>query len=232
MLDELGLDLPIVPIKDRIKEAIKKFGRLFFSIRESAALLGITGFRVYNLVYQYRLDAFLIGGEYRIPWTALVCLEEELPEIRRQFFGYLRFVESREIKGFFAARKTAKEGASLDVIKSSLNRTDLSEQMIAQILARKLPARQQSVLEANVQDWYDIPSMRLPEEADVEEWAELLGCKTISLCSLKSPVSYPVMYDYLVDHEVVNLPVPYQILPDTKEDNEDDKQQLLLFGGK
>ena len=229
MYDELGLDLPVVPIKDRVKEAVRKSGRLFFSIRESAALLGVTGFRVYNLVYHYRLDAFLIGGEYRIPWTAVLCLEEELPGIRRQFFTYLGYVGKREVRGFFRLRRAMAGGCSAAEARDILGRGDLGDDMIRSMSERRLPPRHGlETREKDPQDWYDIPSIGLPDGALPEQWAGIIGCRPSSLGFAPGMVPYTVMYDFLVEHEVVNLPVPYRVTEERPGQAVAD-QQLLLF---
>ncbi len=74
-------------------------GRLFYTIRQVSKMLAISGFRVYYLVYNYRLDALLIGGEYRVPYTAILDYLSDRCMITRQYFDYLAWTEAREVKG-------------------------------------------------------------------------------------------------------------------------------------
>lgn len=63
-------------------------GKLFYSVTETTLILGISDNQVRYMLAFYRLDALLIGGEYRIPWTALLRWIMSNYEIRRQYWSY------------------------------------------------------------------------------------------------------------------------------------------------
>jgi len=191
---EFDLDMPRLSASQTLKMAMRK-GNMFFSVRQVATMLGMPCNKVYDRVYLYRLDAFLIGGEYRIPWTSIASAEEDQETVKDQFFAYLAYVRAN--------------GMSEDAIMQ-LHVPDTGSEGDAAI------------------DWYDISSMGLPYSAMGHMWSAAIGssCDALSI-DPSEMVGYPTMFDFLVDHEVVNLPVPYKVNPPYGDPA--DNGQLLLF---
>lgn len=194
-------------------------------------MLKISGFRVYYLVYYYRLDALVVAGEYRIPFTAIIDYLTDRHQIVQQFRDYLAFVSERTVTGVlpFIADPTAPlpklpedVSVSAELAEAILNRpwTDLSDGGT-------------EVSEATLVDWYGLPDLRLPHRASVRTWAELLGVHSWALSadtgwSEAQVVEWPEMYDWMIARQVANLPVPYRFVTPRKDRSLDTTAQLSL----
>lgn len=159
-------------------------GRLFYSVRQSARLLNISEFMAYYRIEMYRLDALLIGGEYRIPYTAIIDTSKNWKLIARQWNAML----SMQRQMFCSGSRT----------KASLMRY------------ADLPAA-----EANPADWYALDMLPFPDAASTETWERLIGSRPKSICietgwTPCQMIEWPEIYDYLIEHEVINLPCPIE----------------------
>ena len=70
-------------------------------------------------------------------------------------------------------------------------------------------------------DWYLLQRLPLPQEASAGEWAGILGVPSLLVrqtfgCRWDDIVPWPEMYDWLVSCEVVNLPVPFDAVGETR----------------
>jgi excisionase family DNA binding protein len=205
-------------------------GRLFYTIRQVAKMLGISGFRVYYLVYNYRLDALMVGGEYRIPYTAILDYLSDRCMITRQFFDYLAWIETREISG--ALPFISGESSVLPRLPEGLL---VSTGLARRIRNRILPDPESlATAEDNPIDWYDLADLGLPQCARVATWAGIMQTTVGAIISDSdwyedSRVDYPEMYDWMVEREVVNLPIPYRFVTPKKSVNPEEGYQLNLF---
>ncbi len=205
-------------------------GRLFYTIRQVSKMLGISGFRVYYLVYNYRLDALLIGGEYRIPYTAILDYLSDRCMITRQYFDYLAWTEAREVKG--ALSYITEESTELPRLPEGLI---VNPALARRIRNRILPDPSSlTIEEADPVDWYALADLGLPQCARVAAWAAILQTTVGAITSDSewhegSMVDYLEMYDWMVDRQVVNLPVPYRFVTPKKTDEPEDNCQLNLF---
>lgn len=204
-------------------------GRLFYTIKQVSKMLGISGFRVYYLVYNYRLDALLIGGEYRIPYTAILDYLSDHSMITRQYFNYLSWTEAREVRGVLPF--ITGESSDLPRLQEGMA---VGPALARRIMLRNLPNPSSLAVEEEAPiDWYGLSDLKLPQCASVSAWACLLETSVDVLIADgtwrdDSLVEYPDMHDWLVDREVVNLPVPYRFVTPKKTDERDDCQ-LRLF---
>jgi excisionase family DNA binding protein len=221
-------NIPRPSIRDVLLSSASR-GRLFYSVRQVADLLGISGFRVYYLVYNYRLDALLIGGEYRIPWTAVLDWMADREEIARQYFDYLAYIEEREVKGSPGFLKNHK---GIPTLPMDL---PVGSELLSRIRKRQLPAPRSLVTtEADPLDWYALEDLHLPLSGTAAEWAALFSVNPSAITedsqwNEASVIEYPEMLDWMIEREVVNLPVPYRFVTPKKIDREG-KGQLWLFG--
>ncbi len=206
-------------------------GRLFYSVRQVANMLQLSGFRVYYLVYNYRLDALWVAGEYRIPFTAIIDYIADRSAISRQFFDYIAFTESRTIRGALAYRMSSGSGA----VPTYPDGEPVGSHLREAILGRIWPSKKQSACESDPIDWYGLEDLRLPHRATTETWARLLALSEEQLLSDSDweqgqVITWPEMYDWMIDREVVNLPVPYRFVTPKKsvEQRPVDRAQLLL----
>ncbi|WP_319758127.1 hypothetical protein [uncultured Sphaerochaeta sp.] len=228
MSDELDLEIGVLSSEEMLKLAVEQ-GRRFFSRRESAAILGITPGQAGDLMKLCRLDAFWIGGEYRVHWTSLASFLEEFGWIRQQYLNYLSFTQPREVKHFWKTRKIMHNGGSIENVRALLERQLVKDWLIYRIADRKLPETDQPIEEQTFRDWYDIPGMDLPSTASCLQWARLIGTRpSVIGVSPYTTITYPEMFDWLVEREVVNLPVFRQENIEEKEPENFDPQ-LALF---
>lgn len=194
-------------------------------------MLKISGFRVYYLVYYYRLDALVVAGEYRIPFTAIIDYLSDRQQIVQQFRDYLAFVSERTVTGVlpFIADPTAP----LPKLPEDVS---VPEELAEAILSRSwadLSDGGTEVSEATLVDWYGLPDLRLPHRASVRTWAELLGVHSWALSadtgwSEAQVVEWPEMYDWMIARQVANLPVPYRFVTPRKDRSLDTTTQLSL----
>jgi hypothetical protein len=204
-------------------------GRLFYSIRQASHLLGISGFRVYYLVYYYRLDALLIGGEYRIPYTAILDYLTDQAPITCQYFNYLAWTEAREVKGFFSF---LQDNTSLPVLPEGMPVTlALAERMLQRVLPDPMANDSTS---CDPTDWYALSDLGMPLKGSVDDWAHILQSTPTALLAdgewnEESIIDYPEMLDWLVEREIVNLPIPYRFITPKNGPELEESGQLELF---
>lgn len=165
--------------------AAAREGELFFTISSAAKLIGTTTTIVRYAIKMSRLDALLIGCEYRIPYVSLLDLLSEAEEIRSQWLSYLAFVRSRE------------------ETRPSKPRSPLAGPQEAASSPAAAP------------DWYNLDRLPLPEEATADSWCRLLGFASTADWRLKgaipwlageSVVSREEFVDFMTAREVANLP--------------------------
>ncbi|WP_320130278.1 hypothetical protein [uncultured Sphaerochaeta sp.] len=229
MIEELDLDIQIPSADELLKVALQD-GKRFFSKRDSARILGITVDQAGDLITLCRLDAFLIDGEYRIHWTAIDDFINGFEVIRHQYLEYSNFTQYREVRRFFQLRRLIRKGGTIDQAKVLLRRQNISPWLIWEMADRRLPKRDLDNEEKDLQDWYDLPSMELPQEDSCQGWADLIGVKSSSIGSHPFEIlSFFDMYDWFVEREVVNLPIPYRVSAQRDVMKNKDYGQLLLF---
>lgn len=228
-----GKQLDLFDIKVSLAVVLQRAarnGRLFYTIRQVSKMFGISGFRVYYLVYNYRLDAILVGGEYRIPYTAILGYLSDRSMITRQYFDYLAWTEAREIKGALPFIL----GLSTDLPRLQEGMA-IGKGLAHRMRNRVLPDTTSLAAEENdPADWYELADLGLPQRARVATWAGILQTTVGALTSDSqwhedSLVEYPEMYDWMVDRQVVNLPVPYRFVTPKKNYDPDENCQLNLF---
>lgn len=203
-------------------------GRLFYTIRQVANLLGISGFRVYYLVYNYRLDALWVAGEYRIPFTAIIDYLQDCAAITRQYFDYLIYTDSRTAKGVLSFVRDP-DNQPLPTLPEGMQ---VTPDMALAILGRQWPQKAQGSTEMNPIDWYGLEDLRLPWKAAVSSWAAILEISATALLSDSSwseeeIICWPEMYDWMIEREVVNQPIPYRFVT-PKKTSPEDKDQLAF----
>lgn len=204
-------------------------GRLFYTVRQTAEMLHLSGFRVYYLVYNYRLDALWIAGEYRIPFTAIIDYVADRSEISRQFFDYIAYTDNRTLSGVLPFHNECGPAPTHP------DGTPAGKHLMDAIRQRQWPERSLSREEADPIDWYCLTDLRAPYEAPVNVWAQFLSVTVEQLVSdsdwssAEQIVEWPEMYDWMIEREVVNLPVPYRYVTPKKDAVQSrDRAQLLL----
>lgn len=169
-------------------------GLLFYGIAQVAAMTGKTAFEVrYAIISTYHLDALRLGGEYRIPYTGIL--------------GYLDYLENKT--GEYVELDGSKD---CDPGRMALYRY-LSRLPHGHAPAGSRPYDlMEGKTEPNPRDWYSLQDLPLPYSARPTIWAMILGVPTelvtSSVGSKRCEIEWPEIYDWLVECEVVNLPVP------------------------
>lgn len=182
-------------INERLERAAG-CGRLFYSVSQAAELLEISVFMARYRIEMYRLDALLINGQYRIPYTAIIDSINSSKLIANQWYSMLALQRLINDNGY---KRAMHPFQNYDLMEGK---------------------------EADLQDWYDLHKLPLPTEASVSRWAMILGIKTDVLCQengykLDKQIAWPEIYDFLIEHEVINLPCPFyekQQIPEPEDD--------------
>jgi hypothetical protein len=83
-------------------------------------------------------------------------------------------------------------------------------------------------------DWYALSDLKMPLRGTIEDWAHILQCTPSVLLSdgernAETVIEYPEMFDWLVEREVINLPIPYRFITPKKEPEPEESGQLELF---
>lgn len=222
---EFNFDPPT--LSEMLEAAAECEGRYFWTMKETARLLKTSTSDVWWLIVHCRLDALLICGEYRIPWTAIVRYQSEKRRISAQYHCYKHWTFYRRAYCFLELR------AGYYVVHL-MRRQMIPMEMILHMPRRELPDPQlwtawdpDAETEEALEDWYDLPELGLPYELTAEGWASLLRVgRAAGLAETGwfsgDLVDWPTAYDYLVEREVVNLPAGYRIPAlNAKEDQDD-----------
>lgn len=204
-------------------------GQQFYSVTQSAKLLGLSCNQVRYAIENYRLDAFLFYGEYRIPFNALLNFNED--DMKDDYLRYFLSINDMALLGVYALNFEGR----FDEVLSSLRDKHIPSEAVATLLEKGTQYHYDDMPgdEKDVSDWYEIEQLKLPYEAPIYEYAYILGVKpehvADELCvTVQSIVEFPDIYDLLVEHEIANLPIPFTVA--YKHDREEyDKDQLFLF---
>lgn len=178
-------------------------GLLFYGITQVATITGKTPFEVrYAIIATYHLDALRLGDEYRIPYTAIL--------------DYLDYLENKT--GEYIELDGSKD---CDPGRIALYR------YLAMLPHRHAPEgcmpydSMPGKTESCPVDWYSLPQLPLPDSAPAYVWASILGVtadvveKGVGISGL---IGWPDMFDWLVECEVVNLPIPMELVSNRKEE--------------
>ena len=212
---------------------------IFYSIKEVSSLLKLSEFQVYWAVWKYRLDAFLIAGEWRVSYLAISEYLENSRTIQNQYIKFCDALKARELPGVLTAKELIDNGTPLKEISKFFQKKGeyVSFDIIKKISLRTLPVPSCDAKERDFIDWYKLQDLRLPFQTSITEWADIF--KT-SLSDLKEDlmsdstiVDYPEIFSYLVKREAVNLEV-FQNNNNKKGNNIKEKEevQLSLFEGQ
>lgn len=211
-------------------------GILFYSVMQSRKLLGITECQVRYAIDTYRLDALFLAGEYRIPYTAI--LEFAGSGWLETSIEYLNAHKAVDIEGVYDLNFNGNTGhivRSLNSLHMPLEAIPLLLEKYRRYCYDDLPGE-----EPERQDWYALDELDLPMEETVSAYAGILGTKADWLawklrdycgrkCRISDRVSYPELFDLLVDCELVNYPIPVVLDFSRPPAEPDDSSQLTLF---
>lgn len=221
---EFNFDPPT--LSEMLEAAAQCEGRYFWTMREVARILETSASDVWWLIVHYRLDALLTCGQYRIPWTSIARYQREKRQISAQYHCYKHWMHYRRACRFLELRAGY-------YVTHLMRRQKIPMEMIRRMPKRELPDPQlwtawnpDAETEESFEDWYDLPELGLPFELTAEGWASLLrvdraACLTEAGWFSGDLVDWPTVYDYLVEHEMVNLPAGYRI-PDPNERDQND----------
>lgn len=226
-MDDFLFSIP-TSIEDRI-QAYEDNGRYFLTLQESAKVLGLSVYEVRYAILNYRLDALLVTGEYRIltDWirTYGKCRSDD-------YTSYARALEEMEFSGVHAL---AFEGRITEAVRR-VEELDKPYQVLSDLVRfdrqrhyDDMPSEEEAVL-----DWYGLSSLTFwpADIACIGDWASLLRVNALVLAremsiDPSSQVEWPEMYDFLVEREVLNLPCPFTVWQNRRED--EPSGQLTLF---
>jgi hypothetical protein len=226
---DFGFDQPSLPVI--LRAAADADSRYFWTMQETARLLKTSASEVWWLIVHYRLDALLVCGEYRIPWTAICRLIDDKKRIQEQFNCYQCWTTYRQVKFFLELRAGAD-------VRNAMQAQNVPPELVQAMLRRKLPDPQMwssstpgQILEPDQEDWYELHALDLPTELLADDWAGLLRVGRgmwLLETGLESGalVGWPEVYDLLIEREVVNLPAGYRIPGACQKETADGQLEL------
>ena len=186
--------------------------QLFFSRPEVAYITGRNFQAVRWAIGQYCLDALLIGSSYRIPRCSL---EDYLADPMSPALPALdEYLEGREVADALSIAKAYQNGRlSRQEAFNSFPFT-VGPQLRKNILDMDTARwdRHATTRERHLKDWYRLGRLDLPQAADLQTWAGILRIEPAVLNSSSSWSTGQIiprdeLLEFLIRHEIVNLPV-------------------------
>ena len=178
------------------------------------AVLGKTWGQVRYAIFNYELDCYIICGEFRITVQALKDYIDGVQD--RYERPYHDAMLQRELSGIHAL---AFEGRITEAYGSLLSHgypvsaMDDLMQKTRQSCYNDMPAG-----ETEAEDFYDIPSLPIPDKAYLYELADMFQVSSRALCyemgisDYTAQVDWPTIYDYLVVEQFLNRNIPMDSL--------------------
>ena len=207
-------ELPEIDLKQLLINSRNESERVFYGVKEVANLLGLSEFQVYWAIWLYRLDAFLLAGEWRISYLAILEYQENAEIIQEQFLAYTEVMKEREIPYIYRARAIVENSGSIEEAYKifQTEKVLLSTEMFRNIMSKRIPDFETfRIKEEAPQDWYSIEDLELPLEASIDSWAGILRVSADSLKrdleTKKSVVDHFTIFSFLVEREMLNIGV-------------------------
>ena len=201
-------------------------GYLFVTISEAKRILGLTDDQVRYAIENYRLDALLIAGRYRIPISAFSYFDE----LKSYGMRFSRMIQSLEISGVFDLCYNGK----IAHVVASLHEHNLPLLSIDNLIDTRAsgPYESLSADENDKLDWYNLDLLSWPSKGLLGDYAEILRVQTPMIkaeSGLDENTDWPSVYDYLIDRELVNISIPYDVKSPEAPKDESNIVQLELF---
>lgn len=204
-------------------------GIVFLTTKQVMQILNKTYGQIRYAILNYELDAFYLFGDYRITASAIRDYQEKgQEEYERPYHSVMLRLE---LDGVYELAN----GSDLRPIKKSLDLQKMPYTVIDDLIHKSKHYHYDQEYEGYTEknDFYDIPSLAIPDKILLGSLAELLN---ISAEKLKSyfgtsdnfhELSFTDVYDLLVESEVVNMNIPLKNEGSQKIFNMDG--QLNLF---
>lgn len=229
-------DLPKPSIQEMLL-SMAELGSLFYSVSDVARMTGYTGYQVYWAIWFCRLDAVSVCGQWRIPYTAILQWIDHKDELEQQYELYRLQMKEREVPGFWEARKMLKLGSSHAEVKMFLveEKGLVVTDYLVELITRHSPIdRQADTEEETLDDWYDLQDLPFPGFASLHGWATILRVPTDSLVADHHwndhrKINKKQMLGYLIEREIVNIPVFSTRMIQCNPPEDEDLGQLPLF---
>ncbi len=204
-------------------------GFLFLTTKQVQAVLHKTYGQIRYAIFSYELDAFIIAGDYRMTIQAVRSYMEGQQEEYEELYHYL--MSRRELSGVYAAAM----GYDLSAVVKAIKTKRYPITAIDGILEKDETYKYDSLPSGRtvIRDYYDIDSLKLPSEAMISGWAELLRIPANKLTNdlkIDDPfflIPFKTVKEYLVSREFVNLNIP--IIEGSSQSDKIDDVQLELF---
>lgn len=223
---------PFDEIKPTIDKSLldmyAKQGYVFLSCPQVQKVLGKTYGQVRYAISNYALDAYIICGEYRITHQAVEDFINGVQEEAEEY--YHGIIRSYELSGVYDLNHNGK----LATVLKSINQHNYPITVLDGLLD-KVKTYRYDVMDAGsteLEDFYDIPSLPIPELIRVDDLARMFQVKSNVLAydlkrSESDLIEYSEVFDYLVLNEFLNASIPLQI--SSSQNIVKDCGQLNLF---
>ena len=209
--------------------SLARQGFVFLTPKQVCSLLSKTWGQVRYAIQSYELDAYIIDGEYRF---TLQAVSDYIDNVQEKYEAiYHSTMQRIELSGVYALT----QGTDISAAVRSLKQHGYPISSIDTLLDKRRRYKYDELEEGNTEilDFYDIPSLDIPESLYVWELANLLQMEEMRIARnigkpLDEILGYPTVYDYLVSKQYVNANVPMNLNGSQKDINESGQLYLGL----
>lgn len=203
-------------------------GFVFLTSTQARAVLKKTYGQLRYLTLNYALDAYAICGKYRYTIQALKdCIDNKQGLFEQ---AYHNAMLKRELSGIHALAFRGSITEALYSIQVHGYPVTAIDDLVAK--TEKYYYDEMDEGSTELEDFYDIPSLPIPEKIYLGDLAAMFQVSPVDLAkemqvSSDALLSYPEVYDYLVVKQLLNMNIP--VLIDTSDKISKDDGQLFLF---
>ncbi len=194
-------------------------GFVFLTPKQVCSITDKTWGMIRYAALNYALDAYLIKGNFRFTISAV---EDYLDNVEESFEkAYHDSISRREIYGAYALRE-----GSVEPLVTSLKSHGIPMTSIDDLMDIRLPEpyEMQPSGETELDDFYGIDSLDLPDELPVWHLADVLQIPEEVICedmgvSKTDVLEYMSVYDWLVSKQLVNANIGDKVALSQSNDN-------------
>lgn len=186
--------------------------QIFFTRSEVASITGRSFSEIRQAIDKMQLDALFVEECYKISAVSIRDWAVNYESYEYLYDTFSGLMHQREVPNAYSVWKLYKSG-DIDFNQAkTLIGPYVGKELLQEILDKDFNQYNDnaSVFEDNLEDWYNLSDIDLPDSETVEGWAQILRVSPVYLkkdgsFSLNKPVSREDFINYLIKKEVVNL---------------------------
>ena len=186
-------------------------GHVFLTTKQVMAVTKKTYGQIRYAIFNYELDAFYIFGDYRITIQAVRDYFNKDQETYEAV--YHSVMNTVELDGVYELAL----GSGVQQAYRSVIQHHYPISAIDDLLLKNKVYDYEAMKDGqtDARDFYDIPSLNIPDRMLIGDLSLLLNVPVIRLMAMFNAsdpyqeLTYPEIYDFLVEKEVVNANIPF-----------------------